>query len=100
MKVEDDKIKGMKTFSNMDPKNSNLKIDIIDRFLDQQNAYLDLIEKAKQVDLTKMKTNISISKLIKLRLCDTLMVVVYHNERHVWQAGRVKYWDWEVNDKR
>ena len=91
MKVNGDKIKGMKTFSNMDPKNSNLSKSIIDRFITQQEAYLKLIEKAQSVDLTKTKTSITISKLIKLRLCDTLMVVVYHNERHVWQAGRIAY---------
>jgi hypothetical protein len=30
--------------------------------------------------------NISISKIIRLRLGDALLFVVYHNERHVQQA--------------
>lgn len=91
MKVEDNKIKTMKTFVNMDPKDSNLPVSIVDRFIKQQQGYLELIEKAKHVNLNKTKTSITISKLIKLRLCDTLMVVIYHNERHIWQAKKVNY---------
>lgn len=91
MKVNDDKIKGMKTFANMAPKSANLPVSIVDRFIAQQEYYLKLIKKAADVNLTKTKTSISISKLIKIRLCDTLMVVVYHNERHIWQAKRVNY---------
>ncbi len=91
MKVKDDKIKSMKTFVNMDPKDSKLPVSIIQRFIAQQEEYLILLEKAKEVNIQKIKTSITISKLIKLRLCDTLMVVIYHNERHVWQAGRVKF---------
>jgi hypothetical protein len=91
MKVNDDKIKTMKTFVNMDPKDSQLPKSIVQRFIDQQQEYLKLLDKAKGVNIQKTKTSITISKLIKLRLCDTLMVVVYHNERHIWQANRVRY---------
>jgi hypothetical protein len=44
------------------------------------------VVKAQKVDLTKVKTAISLSKFIKLRLGDTLRFLVYHNERHILQA--------------
>ena len=41
------------------------------------------------LDLNKIKTAISISKWIKLKLGDTFRVVVYHNERHIKQANKI-----------
>ncbi|MGB3549023.1 MAG: hypothetical protein WBA17_18760 [Saprospiraceae bacterium] len=38
--------------------------------------------------MNRTKTAVSITKLIRLRLGDTLRVVVYHNQRHVAQALR------------
>ena len=45
-----------------------------------------LLEQAKQVDLVKVKTAISLTKLIRLRLGDTFRFLVTHIERHVLQA--------------
>jgi len=42
-----------------------------------------------KVDIGKTKTAISISKWIKLKLGDTLRVVIYHNQRHMAQAKRI-----------
>jgi len=79
----------MKTFTSMNPEGSNLNKKVLDTFLNQQNLTLELLEKAQNVDLTKIKTNISISKWIKLRLGDTFMFVIYHNQRHILQAENV-----------
>jgi hypothetical protein len=64
-------------------------VDVITKFLDQQKQLLELLTKAQSVDLNKVKTSISISRWIKLRLGDTLRVVIYHNQRHMKQAGRI-----------
>ena len=61
----------------------------IDRFINQQKEYLELIEKSKKINLTKTKTAISISKLIKLRLGDTFRFITAHNERHLLQAENI-----------
>jgi hypothetical protein len=50
---------------------------------------LNLLEQGKKVDLTRTRTSISISSLIKLRLGDTLRVVIYHNQRHLAQVRRI-----------
>ncbi len=76
----------MKTFKDKNPSGSKLGLATIDRFIEQQIKLLELLNKAKQVDLSKTKTAISISKLIKLRLGDTFRVVIYHNQRHLVQA--------------
>lgn len=79
----------MKTFKDKNPIHSNLPITAVDRFIKQQKRMLQLLEMAEMVNLTTIKTNISISKWIKLRLGDTLRVVIYHNERHLLQANNV-----------
>lgn len=84
-----EKLNSMKTFKNMNPLNSELDEKTIDRFLDQQHHLLEILEKAKSKNLNKIKTSISISNLIKLKLGDTLRVVIYHNKRHIVQSNRI-----------
>lgn len=78
----------MKSPKDKNPANSALTITTIDRFLKQQERLKALLMQAKQVNLTKTKTSISISKLVKLRLGDTFRFLIYHIERHVKQAER------------
>ncbi len=58
----------------------------IDRFESYQKEWITLLEKVKTVNIRKVKIPISISKIVKFRLGDTLLYVTYHNERHVQQA--------------
>ncbi|MBU2906930.1 DinB family protein [Arenibacter algicola] len=83
------KLNKMKTFKSMDPIGSTLDKEVLTKFISQQQALINLLNKSKEVDLTKTKTGISISKWIKLRLGDTFRVVIYHNQRHMAQAERV-----------
>lgn len=46
----------------------------------------EIIERAVTVNIRKVKIPISFSKIVRLRLGDALLYVVYHNERHVQQA--------------
>jgi hypothetical protein len=84
-----EKLNKMKTFDSMNPLDSNLDESIINRFLNQQQDLLEIIEIAKTKNLNKIKTSISISNLIKLKLGDTLRVVIYHNKRHMFQAKKL-----------
>jgi uncharacterized damage-inducible protein DinB len=45
-----------------------------------------LLQSAREVDLNRTKTAISITKLITLKLGDTFRFVITHNERHMAQA--------------
>ena len=78
------------TFKSADPRNhgKDFNYNTVHEFIRQQEQMLGLLEQAARVNLTRTKTGISISNLIKLRLGDTLRVVVYHNWRHVEQAQK------------
>lgn len=84
-----EKLNTMKTFSNMNPMGSRLGREALDRFIEQQHTTLRLLHNAGSVNLNKVKTSISISKWIKLKLGDTFRVMIYHNQRHREQAQRV-----------
>ncbi len=83
-----EKLNKMKTFKNMNPAGSKLDRSVLDDFIHHQKQMLDLLNESRQTDLTKIKTAITISKIIKLRLGDTFRVVIYHNQRHLVQALR------------
>jgi len=85
-----EKLNKMKTFKNMNPLNSKLDKRVIDEFIDQQEEMLRLLEESRKVSLNKTRTAISISKLIKLKLGDTFRFVIYHNQRHMVQALRLR----------
>lgn len=57
-------------------------------FLRSQEETLELLTLAASVDLTKTTTGTSLTNLLRLRLGDTLRVVIYHNWRHMEQAQR------------
>lgn len=86
-----EKQKKMRTTADKNPAKlqPQLGITVINRFLRQQERLKALLVRAQTLHLGKIKTPVSISRLIRLKLGDTLRFVVYHNERHVCQAQRV-----------
>jgi len=84
-----DKLNKMKTLKENNPLGSSLDKSVINTFINQQNECIELIENSKHINLSKTKTAISISKLIKLRLGDTLRFITAHNERHVLQVENI-----------
>jgi len=86
MQVKKGQQKKMKTLEAMNPINAELSITTIERFLKQLEMLHGLLEQAKNTDLVKVKTAISLTKLIRLRLGDTFRFLVTHIERHVLQA--------------
>ncbi|WP_343560283.1 DinB family protein [Sphingobacterium sp.] len=79
----------MKTFPEMDPIHKQLDKNVLDIFLRQQQNFLKLLEQAKSKDLSKIRTNISINKWIKIRLGDTFRFLVNHNLRHLEQIKTI-----------
>ena len=79
------KFKAQKGYNpNID--NGLVKGNEVEIFLTQQNELLSIIEKAETVNIRRVKIPISMSKIVRLRLGDALLFVVYHNERHVQQV--------------
>lgn len=81
--------KKMTTFKGKNPLGSNLNRKVIQRFINQQVEMTELLNKASSVDLNKVKTAISITRLLKLKLGDTFRVVINHNIRHMEQVKNV-----------
>lgn len=59
--------------------------DEISVFSEQQKELLEIVSKAEKVNLRRVKIPISISKIVRLRLGDALLFIVYHNQRHMQQ---------------
>ncbi len=83
-----EKLNKMKTFKDKNPAGSKLTSEALDRFIQQQQQMLELLDRARKIDLNRTRTGISISKWITLKLGDTFRVVVYHNQRHMVQARK------------
>lgn len=62
---------------------------VLTLFLEEQEAILALLERAKQVNISKIRVPISIAKFIRLSVGDTFRFLIAHQQRHVLQARRV-----------
>ena len=81
-----EKLNKMNAFKNMNPAGSDLDKSVLTDFTNHQQKVLEFLNLSRDHDMSKIKTAISISKVIKLRLGDTFRVVIYHNQRHMIQA--------------
>lgn len=82
-------MKPMKAFDAMNPCGSLLDKEVLYTFIRQQDQLLELLNRTAQISLIRTRTAISISRLLTLRLGDTLRFVIYHNHRHILQAQRL-----------
>lgn len=80
----------MKTFKDKNPLNAKLDKTVLDRFINQQTKLLYLLNQSKNIDLNKVKTAISITKWIQLKLGDTFQFYVNHIIRHLNQIDRIQ----------
>jgi len=60
---------------------------VVDDFLDQQQHLLGLLEQAKQKNIGSIRTPISISRFIKLKVGDTFRFLIAHEQRHFVQIA-------------
>lgn len=81
-------INKMNSPKKMNPTGSQLDKTVVNTFIRQQYELLDLLKQARQVNLNKVKTGITLTSFIKLKLGDTFRVVIYHTQRHIGQAER------------
>ena len=80
-------MKAMKAFKAAVPP-SELGWQVVQEFEQQLAQWPEILAKAQHLDLIKTKTAISLSAWIRLRLGDSLRVVLYHQDRHLAQAQR------------
>jgi len=80
----------MNAFKDKTPSNSNLSITVIDRFLKQQDHLIHLLIQSKNLNLSAIRTSISISPFIRIRLGDTYRFLINHQKRHFLQMQNIK----------
>jgi DinB superfamily len=59
---------------------------VLDTFIRQQHELLELLELAKTKNIGSIRTPISISRLIRLKLGDTFRFLIAHEQRHFIQV--------------
>ncbi|GAB3920922.1 DinB family protein [Larkinella terrae] len=62
---------------------------VLNLFLEQQEAILELLDRASRVNIQKLRVPISIARFIRLSTGDTFRFLIAHEQRHVLQALRV-----------
>ncbi len=60
---------------------------VLNTFIEQQHYLLELLETAKGKNIGVIRTPISISRLIKLKLGDTFRFLIAHEQRHFVQIS-------------
>jgi hypothetical protein len=78
----------MKSPKNAVPSPQPDATNMIAEFIDQQEHLLQLIERARTVDIGRIRVPITLSKYIKLKLGDVFLFLIAHNYRHILQAER------------
>ena len=68
---------------------STHQITVIHEFLDHQQALLEILSKAKTINITKPKVSIQIAKILRLHLGEFLAFICTHQRRHMDQAMEV-----------
>jgi hypothetical protein len=84
-----EKLNKMKTFKDKNPLNAKLDKTVINKFINQQIKLLELLNQSRNVSLSKVKIQTSISSLIKLNLGDTFQFLINHIIRHFTQIDRI-----------
>ena len=70
--------------------NSSLKSENpIQEYLEFQAQFTELLKESEKIDLRKTKCPLSLRPVVKLNLGDALAFIVFHNERHIFQAKKV-----------
>ncbi len=83
----DGSVKKMKTFKSKNPTEQESGIESLEKFLDYQEEWLELLDRVKDFNLNRNNCKLTIP-LIKMNLGSTLRFVIAHQERHIQQAER------------
>lgn len=66
---------------------------IVNVFLENQTALLEMLVTAKEVNIQKTKISVAFYGFLSIPLGNMFQYIIYHNERHIVQAQRVHYHD-------
>ncbi len=81
-------INKMTTFKDKNPINSGVNRHVLETFIDDQNEFIRILEKSKNVDWNKTKASLTLP-LLKFNLGDTFRFVINHQIRHFVQIENI-----------
>ena len=87
--VDPNNLKKVKTFPVFQPSRSYHSKDIIARFSDLQNEFINLLSSIKDLDLNKYIMSSPANKFIKENFCDVLEIIRLHDKRHFNQVKKI-----------
>ncbi|WP_128546501.1 DinB family protein [Larkinella soli] len=79
----------MKAFKNHRPAPELDARAVLASFLNQQQQLLDLLRRAGQTDMSRLRIPISIARWVRISAGDTFRFLIAHEQRHLVQARRV-----------
>lgn len=79
-----------KTFKRMDPIHGQLKRDVLNSFLKNQDELINIINDATTVDLNKASIPVEFLKILRMNLGDALQFIIVHEQRHIRQAQAIR----------
>ena len=79
-----------KTFKVFKPLMRQINSSIIRSFCEEVESLISFAEKLHDVDLTKLKISSPVSKLLRMNVGDALLINLYHDQRHLNQAEKIK----------
>jgi len=68
---------------------SILSAHVVSDFLKTQHALLTIFQWAKEINIRKTKIRIATANVIRIRMGDAFLYVVYHNQRHMQQIANL-----------
>ena len=80
--------KPVPTLKRMNPAGAVLDRSILERFQADERQLRAFIERARHVNLNRVKIRSPLAWILRLRLGDTLRLLTYHDWRHLEQACR------------
>lgn len=80
--------KPIQTQSKLNPIDSQPDIAVLDTFIALQDKLLASLQLARTADINRRKVSVEFFKLLKIRISDTYLLVVAHEQRHIQQALR------------
>ena len=91
--VQPQNTKKVKTFKIFLPTTSNIDLEIISTFENQQLEFIQLLENSDQLNHGRIVVSSPVFSLVTFRLQDCCNMLIAHEKRHVLQAKRVLFSD-------
>jgi hypothetical protein len=87
--VNPDNMKKNKTPRLFRPEIRLYTREVIKSFLEQHSLITGLIHESKNKNIASIKVHSPVTRLLRFNLGECYQIIIYHNWRHIRQAGRI-----------